>query len=221
MFSSNCGLNLVKEFGATSLRDALLQVPVSHLNINIPSSLVSLRLILICHFLFISVITESSSFPGHTIFNKILTSLTSWIVPLCSCFGGNWPLPWGHSFPADFSGGGYFLFDSFYTTRPEDGGRHSLCPSLLLSDNSFSIPSKTLNSMPSFPPLLLLLLSTNGGHPQLPFLYDFSSWVTITFSNIVLFLVKMKPSIIGLQFLRSSCLQWSIILPTSATYSRC
>lgn len=145
-------------------------------------------------------------------------TLTSWMVSLCSCFSGNWYLPLGHSFPADFSGGGCFLFYSFYTARAEDGDRHSLCPSLLLSDNSISILSKTLNSMPSFPLLLLLLLSTNMGHPQLSFLYDFSSWLTITFFNIVLFLVKMKSSIIGLQFLRSSCLQWSIILSTSATY---
>lgn len=42
MFSSYCGLNLVKENGATSLRDALLQALVSHLNIEIPLPLISL-----------------------------------------------------------------------------------------------------------------------------------------------------------------------------------
>lgn len=42
MFSSYCGLNLVKENGAASLRDALLQALVSHLNIEIPPPLICL-----------------------------------------------------------------------------------------------------------------------------------------------------------------------------------
>lgn len=42
MFSSYCGLNLVRENGATSLRDALLWALVSHLNIEIPPPQISL-----------------------------------------------------------------------------------------------------------------------------------------------------------------------------------
>lgn len=109
-----------------------------------------LGLMSLCHLpLFMPLTTESPRFAGHSMFCKILLSLTTWMVPLPSCSSGNWGLPWAYCIPVAFSGAGCFSFYSSYRARPEDGGRHSFRPLLLLSVHSFSILSKTLNSMPS------------------------------------------------------------------------
>lgn len=148
MFSSNCRLNLVKENDVTSLRNALLQDLAF---IKILKSLLHwftfLRLMSQCHLpLFVSLTTESRRIATHSIFCKILIPLTTWMVPLPSCSSGNWCLPWAYCIPVAFSGGGCFLFYGSYRARPEDGGRPSFRPLLLLSVHSFSILSETLHS---------------------------------------------------------------------------
>lgn len=96
------------------MRDALFQALRSHLNIEgLLHWLTCLRLISICHLsLFMSVIPENPRFAGYSIISKILISMTTGMVPLPSCSGGNWSFPWGHSIPVAFSGGGCFLFSS-------------------------------------------------------------------------------------------------------------
>ena len=60
------------------LKDALFQALVSHLNIEVPSPLVSLpeTNFNVLFTSFMSITTESPRFPGQSVFSKILMLLT-------------------------------------------------------------------------------------------------------------------------------------------------